>query len=124
MSTHTVSITVAGMAILTDYDLNQKNFVPNIVKAGFYFEGTRPEARIDNFSYTHTPRRNKAFNVPAAAPITVDGDLSDWSASTDWSDPFTVWNGPGRAIAPGLGDPNQIRLEQSRRHALCGLPDE
>jgi hypothetical protein len=43
------------------------------------------------------PSQNAAFNVPASGAITVDGNLSDWTSSTPWSDPFVPWAGTGPA---------------------------
>jgi hypothetical protein len=41
------------------------------------------------------PTQNASFTVPAIAPITVNGTLTDWSASTDWSQPYIYWAGDG-----------------------------
>ncbi len=38
------------------------------------------------------PAQNGAFNVPEIGSITIDGNLSDWSYSTPWSEPFILWN--------------------------------
>lgn len=38
------------------------------------------------------PVQNGAFNVPEIGAITIDGNLSDWSYSTPWSEPFILWN--------------------------------
>lgn len=53
----------------------------HVVDAAFY-PGTNEPAS-----------QNMAFDVPAAGSITTDGDLSDWTASTDWSDPYIWWSG-------------------------------
>jgi hypothetical protein len=40
-----------------------------------------------------TADQNASFDVPAIDAIDVDGSLADWSNSTDWSQPYTYWNG-------------------------------
>jgi hypothetical protein len=39
------------------------------------------------------PAQNARFDVPETGPITVDGNVSDWPASSTWSQPFLFWNG-------------------------------
>lgn len=39
--------------------------------------------------------QNGSFNAPQIGAITCDGSLSDWSASTAWSEPFVYWYGYG-----------------------------
>jgi hypothetical protein len=45
------------------------------------------------YSTIYTPTQNAAFNVPGVNSITLDGDLSDWPADSQWSLPFIHWNG-------------------------------
>jgi hypothetical protein len=40
-------------------------------------------------------KQNATFDVPAIGAITVDGSLSDWSDSTEWSNPYILWHGTG-----------------------------
>lgn len=37
--------------------------------------------------------QNAAFNVPKSSAISCDGNLSDWTNSTDWSAPYISWYG-------------------------------
>ena len=41
---------------------------------------------------------NEEFDVPQIGAVTIDGDLSDWSDSTAWSEDFVLWNDNGAPL--------------------------
>jgi hypothetical protein len=52
---------------------------------------------LDNIRVTANSIRptNPQTDVPAIAAIKVDGDISEWAASTTWSKPYVYWSGTG-----------------------------
>jgi hypothetical protein len=45
--------------------------------------------------YSTLATQNGTFEVPSVASITCDGNLSDWTSSTEWSLPYILWSGIG-----------------------------
>ena len=45
-----------------------------------------------------TPDQNGAFDVPEVGAVTIDGYLSDWADSTEWSENFVFWNDNGAPL--------------------------
>jgi hypothetical protein len=88
-----VALTTGNATIWTKYSVS---YTCDAAHAGKYLTVVMKSSGswigFDKASLAIEFDRNKTFNVPAISAIYVDGDLSDWSASSDWSNPFVFWN--------------------------------